>query len=250
MQVLILSIALLVLTNALTPPDIFRAGIAAPTELPSKFANDLKILSTKSSLNTFGFPSKVGEITKASPRHCKLTLTSILTCDDRQILESNPQPNPHSCPTSSADAWGGINEPAVQNKPLPNKLAVDPWIDFEMFLQTKSAESLGKKYAKDYTEEEIVASLEAVFVSLSGGSKWLTRAKAESSLAVIESQGFEAALKKGRVEFALGWASFLLLTVGFASCIVVPTNPAAKALEQLVEIARVKGGFEYVEQMK
>lgn len=138
----------------------------------------------------------------------------------------------------------------MQNKPLPNKLAVDPWIDFEMFLQTKSAESLGKKYAKDYTEEEIVASLEAVFVSLSGGSKWLTRAKAESSLAVIESQGFEAALKKGRVEFALGWASFLLLTVGFASCIVVPTNPAAKALEQLVEIARVKGGFEYVEQMK
>lgn len=112
MQFLIFSIALLFslsLTNALTPPDIFRAGIAAPTELPSKFANDLKILSTKSSLNTFGFPSKVGEITKASPRHCKLTLTSILTCDDRQILESNPQPNP---PTTTSCRRMGRNQRA------------------------------------------------------------------------------------------------------------------------------------------
>ncbi|GMH58066.1 hypothetical protein TrRE_jg2216 [Triparma retinervis] len=210
---LILLLALLTTITALAPPDVFKAGISSPKGLASKFAKE-KILS----IQACGFPSKSGVVTKASPRHCKY-------------------------------AWGGIKEPAVQNKPLPNKLTVDPWIDFEMFLRAKSVESVAKKYSKDFSEEEIVAGLEAVFVSLAGGSKWLTRAKAESSLAVIESQGFDAAMKKGRIEFALGWASFLFLTVGFASCIVVPTNPAAKALEGLVELARVKGGFEYVAQI-
>ena len=107
-------------------------------------------------------------------------------------------------------------------------------------------ESVAKKYAKEYSEEEIVQALEAVFVSLAGGSKWLTRSKAEESLNIIASQGFEAALKQGRIEFAVGWVSFLFVTVGFASCIVVPTNPAAKALEGLVESVRIAGGFEYV----
>jgi len=85
----------------------------------------------------------------------------------------------------------------VQSKPLPNTDAVDPWIDFEAFCESKNVGALAKKYTGKYSEEEVLQGLEAIFVSLSGGSKWLTRTKAEESLAVIGSQGFEV---RGREE--------------------------------------------------
>ena len=46
---------------------------------------------------------------------------------------------------------------------------------------------------------------------------------------------FLASVKKGRTDLALGWALFLSLILGSASCIVVPNNPLTKLLENALD---------------
>ena len=109
---------------------------------------------------------------------------------------------------------------------------VDPWITFEEFLDSSAV-----KKVKSADEE----ALQAVYCSMAGGARYLTRSAAEESFVKwtdgkkFSEQGFQAALLQGRTDLAVGWASFLFLTVGFASCIVAPTSPAPQALEKLVD---------------
>lgn len=125
----------------------------------------------------------------------------------------------------------------MQAKAIPNVdvSKVDPWITFEEFLESSAVKKL-----KGADED----ALEAVYCSMAGGSRYLTRSAAEESLAKwtdggkkFSEQGFQAALAQGRTDLAVGWAGFLFLTVGFASCIVAPTSPAPQALEKLVDTA-------------
>ena len=178
---------------------LFTGGIRIPTAEVASIASKLPKQAT-----AYGFPSKPGLIFKKSPKH---------------------------------RAWGGETEPPVQAKAIPNvdMTKVDPWITFEEFL-----ESSALKKVKGVDEE----ALQAVYCALAGGARYLTRSAAEESLAKwtdssgkkFSQSGFQSALQAGRVDLAIGWASFLFLTVGFASCIVAPTSPAPQALERLVDV--------------
>ncbi|GMI03978.1 hypothetical protein TrVE_jg9486 [Triparma verrucosa] len=155
--------------------------------------------SCKPSPATFGFPSKSGIAIGSKPKH---------------------------------RAWGGETEPPIQNKALPNvdMKTIDPWVTFE-----EMAECPSFKNADDDLKQ-------AIFVSLAGGQRYLDRQRCEQSLSKwtgengkFDEAGFERALKDGRIDLAQGWAVFLVLTVGFASCIVAPTSPAPKAIEAFID---------------
>lgn len=89
------------------------------------------------------------------------------------------------------------------------------------------------------------AAADTVFVALAGGGGYAEREVCEKKLAEWRTSGprggafdeakFLAAVKQGRTELAIGWASFLGTNGLFLSCIVAPTNPFAKTLEALVD---------------
>ncbi|GMI01140.1 hypothetical protein TrLO_g3841 [Triparma laevis f. longispina] len=175
--------------------SFFTGGYRANANEITKQASSMKIAPT-----TFGFPAKSGITIGSKPKH---------------------------------RAWGGETEPPVQSKALPNidMSSVDPWITFE-----EMAECSALKNADDDVKQ-------AIFVSLAGGQRYLNRERCEHSLSKwtdgssnkFSAAGFERALRDGRVDLAQGWAVFLLLTVGFASCIVAPTSPAPRAIEAFID---------------
>ena len=88
----------------------------------------------------------------------------------------------------------------------------------------------GSKYAeRDFCEKSIS---QWSGQDTSEPKKGLFQKRAASSFSEDE---FLKSVKKGQTELGLGWASFISANTFFASCIIFPTNPAAKALEALVD---------------
>ena len=84
---------------------------------------------------------------------------------------------------------------------------------------------------------------DTVFVALAGGTSYAERDFVEARLAEWRPDGrtfdeakFLSSVQKGRTELVLGWALFLSLSLGSASCIIAPTNPLSKGLEHLLDV--------------
>ena len=154
-------------------------------------------------------------------------------------------------------AWGGEGEQAVQDKANydeERENCVEKWLTYEDFLAaTRASEG---------------AAADTVFVALAGGAKYAERDVCEAKIAewtggdvststttsggifgrrsvaksTIDEQAFIKTVKQGRQDLLTGWASFLGVNTFFASCILFPTNPAAKALEGLVDSVKDQAG--------
>jgi len=126
-------------------------------------------------------------------------------------------------------AWGGEKEKAVQDKPasvLEN--SPESWLSQEM-LETKLR--CGSGPVSD-----------TLFVALAGGTSYAEREFVEKKLQEWRPDGrnfdeasFLKSVKQGRLELATGWALFLSLSLGSASCIIFPTNPLSKGLEHALD---------------
>jgi len=134
-------------------------------------------------------------------------------------------------------AWGGEKEMPVQLKPNydeSKEKCVEKWLTIEDFCTNLR------------TSQGPVA--DTVYVALAGGSKYAEREECEKIINVWYSDGkkfdetaFTKSVQSGRTKLAVGWGSFLSINTFFLSCIIFPTNPAAKALENLV--SQVQGGY-------
>ena len=147
-------------------------------------------------------------------------------------------------------AWGGEKEMAVQDKPNYDEKrenCVEKWLTYEDFLAATRA-SPGP-------------AADSVFCSLAGGAKYAEREICEVKIAQWNGGASEAApassgglfgrktsrastfneaafiktVNEGRTGLGLGWGAFVSVNGFFASCIIFPTNPAAKGLASLVD---------------
>mmetsp|Transcript_13080 Transcript_13080/g.19595 ORF Transcript_13080/g.19595 Transcript_13080/m.19595 type:complete len:269 (-) Transcript_13080:89-895(-) len=147
-------------------------------------------------------------------------------------------------------AWGGEGEMPIQDKANYDEKrenCVEKWLTYEDFLAATRA-SPGP-------------AADSVFVALAGGSKYAEREICEEKIAQWTGGASEAApassggmfgrkasraasfneaafiktVNEGRRDLGLGWGAFLSINFFFASCIIFPTNPAAKGLESLVD---------------
>mmetsp|Transcript_8181 Transcript_8181/g.22779 ORF Transcript_8181/g.22779 Transcript_8181/m.22779 type:complete len:249 (-) Transcript_8181:197-943(-) len=125
-------------------------------------------------------------------------------------------------------AYGGTTELPIQDKPNYDPSSdncVERWLSLEDF------------YVR---VKESGPAADTVFVALAGGRSCVERDVAEKLIdewrsgprGAFDESKFLASVKKGRADLAIGWAGFAAANFFFASCIVFPTNPAAKALEQ------------------
>lgn len=131
-------------------------------------------------------------------------------------------------------AWGGEKEEPVQKKPNYDEKkenCPEKWLTLEDF-QTKTR-STGP-------------ASDTVFVALARGAKYAEREDCERTISEWYSSSqkgkgkfneglFVKSVEKGRNDLFIGWGSFVFANAFFASCIIFPTNPGAKALESLVD---------------
>ncbi len=130
-------------------------------------------------------------------------------------------------------AWGGEKEMPVQSKANYDETkenCVEKWLTIEDLMK--------------YTKSKPGPEIDTVFVALAGGAKYAERDVCEAKIeqwtagaarGKINEDAFKKSVKDGRFELFSGYISFLSVNSFFASCIVFPTNPAAKALESLVD---------------
>lgn len=132
-------------------------------------------------------------------------------------------------------AWGGESEQPVQfkaNYDESNPNCVEKWLtqpEFERLLKLKQSSS---------------PASDAVYVALAKGAAYAERNFCEETIAKwysgeksIDPLAFWDTVEKGRSELLFGWGTFIGFNTLAASCIVFPTNPIAKGLEQIVDLA-------------
>jgi len=145
-------------------------------------------------------------------------------------------------------AWGGEGEMPVQSKPNYDEAmdnVVEKWLTIEDFLKS--------------TRAKPGPAADSVFVALSGGAKYAERDICEAKIeqwtsgssagvksgrkgaASFNEAAFIKTVNDGRRDLGLGWGAFVSVNTFFASCIVFPNNPAAKALESLVDNLKDQG---------
>lgn len=86
-------------------------------------------------------------------------------------------------------------------------------------------------------------SADAVYVALAGGKKYAERNIVQSKLERWRSNGgrgfdetaFMKDVKDGQNDLIRGWSFFIGLNTLFISCIVLPTNPIAVALQTILD---------------
>jgi len=134
-------------------------------------------------------------------------------------------------------AWGGEKELPIQSKPNYDETrenCVEKWLTIEDF------SALTKSSGPE---------ADTVFVAFAGGAKYAEREFCEEVIAqwrsgegnnrsrgagVFNEAAFEKSVKNGRASLFTGWATFLSISTFFATCIILPTNPAAKYFESLI----------------
>lgn len=122
-------------------------------------------------------------------------------------------------------AYGGTTELPIQNKPgydETNENCPEKWLSLEEIYGLVRDSS---------------PAADTVFVALAGGKSCAERDICEAKLQEWRSGGafdeakFIQSVKAGRTDLAIGWGAFLAVNSFFVSCIIFPTNPAAKVLE-------------------
>lgn len=131
-------------------------------------------------------------------------------------------------------AFGGSTEKPVQlkaNYDESSPKCVEKWLTQDEFYSIVRADG---------------PAADTVFVALAGGGAFAERDVCEAKLQRWRSSGntfdeaaFLKSVGEGRRDLGLGWGFFLGLNGFFASSIVFPTNPAAKALESA--LAQLQG---------
>lgn len=126
---------------------------------------------------------------------------------------------------------GGEGEMPIQlkaNYDLQNPACPEKWLTPEEFY----------KFAK-----KTGPSADAVYVALAGGNKYAERNIVESKLERWRPNGgrrfdedaFVKDVKDGQNDLIMGWTIFIGLNTIFISCIVLPTNPIAVALQNVLD---------------
>lgn len=130
-------------------------------------------------------------------------------------------------------AWGGEGEMPVQTKANYDESkenCVEKWLTIEDLVK--------------YTKCQPGPAADTVFVALAGGTKYAERDVCEEKIqqwtngvarGKINEEAFAKSVKAGRNSLITSYVSFLSVNAFFASCIIFPTNPAAKGLETLVD---------------
>jgi len=130
-------------------------------------------------------------------------------------------------------AWGGEGEKPVQSKANYDESkenCVEKWLTIEDLVK--------------YTKCQPGPAADTVFVALAGGAKYAERDVCEEKIqqwtdgaarGKINEEAFIKSVKAGRNSLIASYVSFLSVNTFFASCILFPTNPAAKGLESLVD---------------
>ena len=124
-------------------------------------------------------------------------------------------------------AYGGTSEQPIQLKPNydeTNEKCPEKWLSLDEFYGLVGDSS---------------PAADTVFVALAGGKSCAERDICEKRLdewrsgprGSFDVAEFQRSVRDGRTDLAIGWGLFLSVNSFFVSCIVFPTNPAAKALE-------------------
>ena len=124
-------------------------------------------------------------------------------------------------------AFGGTTEQPIQLKPNydeTNEKCPEKWLSVDDFYNMVRDSS---------------PAADTVFVALAGGKSCAERDICVQKLeewrsgpqGTFDEAAFLKSVTDGRRDLAVGWGLFLSINTFFASCIVFPTNPAAKALE-------------------
>lgn len=252
-------VALPLVANAFTSSDTFR--LHAPSHSKLNLFN-----KQKTTENTSTRPSQFDAPKSGSGNILEKTFTggAFEEEDANQILASaitiaskikstrdlgwtNPSPKRKGNARPRHRAWGGEGEMPVQSKPNYDESkenCVEKWLTMEDFLTV--------------TRSQPGPAADTVFVALAGGAKYAERDVCEKTIeqwtasdgagstsgafgrktASFNEAAFIKSVKDGRTDLGLGWSSFLSLNGFCASCILFPTNPAAKGLESLVDFVK------------